>query len=389
VREVVVLDAARTAIGKSFRGGLADVRADDLGSTVIAALLARNDYLQPGDVSELYWGCSLPDHSQGYNTARQVGLLGGLPVTVPAITLSRSCGSALSALRMAAHAIAVGDGEVYVAGGGDSFSLCLGKGFSPADHHPRFTDTRRPDFINFAYMEVFDTAEIVAARYGVTRTEMDEFALLSHSRASRAAAAGYFDSEIVPFELPNGTIFAYDDSPRTDSSFDSLAALRSIAPALGGRVTAGNTCVAGDGAGALILASAEWARMAGAEPLARIAGSSVAGLEPEMMGLGSVPATRALLDRAGMTIRDVDIVEVHENFAAQVIPVCAELHIDPDGQLNPYGGAIAIGHPPGMTGARLVMTLINGLAHRDQQIGLATTCVAGGQGLALMLERLR
>lgn len=386
--DVVILDAARTAVGKSFRGSFTTTRSDDLGGHVIAELLARNPHLEPAQISDLYWGCSLPDHSQGYNVARQVGLLSGLPDTVPALTLSRSCGSAFSAIRMATHAIAAGDGNVYLAGGADNFSMCLGKGFSSADHNPRFVDEDRPDFVNHAYIEVFDTAEIVADAYEVARREMDEFAVLSHQRAVRAAKDGFFDEEIVPFSLPDGSVVAADDSPRADTSLDQLAALRPISPERGGRVTAGNTCVAGDGAAALLLASADWARSAGARPMARILGSSVTGLAPEIMGMGPVAATRALLDRHGLTVADIDVFEVHENFSAQVLPVCAELGIDIDTQLNPFGGAIAIGHPPGMTGARLVGTLVHGLAVRDQQLGVATTCIAGGQGMAVLVERL-
>lgn len=385
---VVVLDAVRTAVGKSFRGSFAGTRSDDLGGHVIAELLARNPYLEPTRISDVYWGCSLPDHSQGYNVARQVALLSGLPDTVPALTLSRSCGSAFSAIRMAAHAIAAGDGDVYLAGGADNFSMCLGKGFSPADHNPRFVEESRPDFVNHAYMDVFDTAEIVADAYNMSRREMDEFAVLSHQRAVRAAKDGFFDAEIAPYSLPDGTVVVADDSPRADTSLDQLAALRPISPELGGRVTAGNTCVAGDGAAALLLASADWARSVGARPTARILGSSVTGLAPEVMGMGPVEATRALLDRHRLTVGDIDVFEVHENFSAQVLPVCDELGIDVDTQLNPFGGAIAIGHPPGMTGARLVGTLVHGLAVRDQRYGIATTCVAGGQGMAVLVERV-
>jgi acetyl-CoA C-acetyltransferase len=385
--EVYILDAARSAVGKSFKGSFTSTRSDDLSATVVAEILGRSPHLDPADVTDLYWGCSLPNHSQAYNFARQVGLLSGLPSTVPALTLSRSCGSAFSAIRMAAHAIAAGDGEVYIAGGADSFTMCLGKAFSAEDHNPRFVDPSRADFVNYAYMEVFDTAEIVAEAKGVGRVDMDEFAVLSHQRAVAAAKEGYFDAEIVPVRRADGVVVAADDSPRADTSLEQLGRLRAISPDRGGRVTAGNTCVAGDGAAALLLSSKESADRSGAVPKARILGSSVAGLAPEMMGMGPVPATEKLLARHGLTTNDIDIFEVHENFSAQVLPVCAELGIDIDRQLNPFGGAIAIGHPPGMTGARLVQTLVHGLEVRDQHLGLATACVAGGQGLSILVER--
>ena len=386
--EVYILDGARTAVGKSFRGSLTTVRSDDLGGHVIAEVLARNPAVQPEDVTDLYWGCSLPDHSQGYNVARQVGLLSGLPDTVPALTLSRSCGSAFSAIRMAAHAIAAGDGDIYLAGGADSFTMCLGKGFSAADYNPRFVDETGPDFITHAYMDVFDTAENVADVYGVGRREMDEYAVVSHERAVKAAKNGYFDAEIVPFRRSDGVVVAADDSPRADTSVEHLAALRPVSPDRGGRVTAGNTCVAGDGAAVVLLASEQWVRSAGARPTAKIVASSVAGLSPELMGMGPVPATRALLERNGLSVNDIDLFEVHENFSAQVLPVCRELGIDMDTQLNPFGGSIAIGHPPGMTGARLVSTLVQGLEVRDQSLGIATACVAGGQGISILVERV-
>ena len=386
--DVLIVDGARTAVGRAFRGSFTDTRSDDLGGHVIAQVLARNPSVPPEAITDLYWGCSLPDHTQGYNVARQVGLLAGLPDSVPALTLSRSCGSAFSAIRMAAHAIAAGDGDIYLAGGADNFTMCLGKGFSADDHNPRFVDERRHDFINHAYIDVFDTAENVAEAYSVGRQEMDELAVLSHNRAVTAAEDGFFKAEIVPFRRPDGVVVASDDSPRADTSVEQLSNLRPVAPQLGGRVTAGNTCVAGDGAAVLLLASETWARAANVPPKARIVGSSVAGLAPEMMGMGPVPATRALLKRHGLSVADIDLFEVHENFSAQVLPVCRELGIDIDAQLNPFGGSIAIGHPPGMTGARLVGTLVHGLEARDQALGIATACIAGGQGISILVERV-
>lgn len=261
--DVLIVDGARTAVGKSFRGSFTEVRSDDLGGHVIAEVLARNPSVRPEAITDLYWGCSLPDHTQGSNVARQVGMLAGLPVSVPALTLSRSCGSAFSAIRMAAHAIAAGDGDIYLAGGADSITMCLGKGFSAEDHNLRFVDETRPDFINHAYMDVFDTAEIVADSYSVGRRDMDEFAVVSHMRAVQAGEDGFFDGEIVPFRRPDGVVVAADDSPRADTSVQQLSALRVVAPHRGDRVTAGNTCVAGDGAAVLVLASERWVRTAG------------------------------------------------------------------------------------------------------------------------------
>ena len=535
--EAVIVAAARTPIGKVGRGTLADVRSDDLGGFAVDRALDQVPALDPAEVTDLYWGCALTYHSQGYNIARQVGLLSRLPDGVPATTMTRACASSLTALRAAVHAVWADDGSAYVVGGSDSYSMVMGRGFDPDDHNPRFTDPARSDYAGPAYIDVFDTAEIVADRYGVTRSEMDAFALESHRRAIAARDSGFWEHEISPYVKADGTVVSDDDCPRANTSLEALAALtpvladwsglggsaenadgggsadgdgafgtrgrgegrgghgvderdRQCSPArgepggwrghgpesqpndsvrpgqhatgdgsgrnggvgdpasrrdqggrvgtawvaggrvdparvagdpvsrddeagvvgdpagrgdeggrvdaarvdaarvAGGRVTAGNTTVAGDGAAALVVMSARRAAELGLTPLARVTATAVSGLAPEVMGMGPVEATRRALARAGQGIGDVDVVECHENFAAQVIPVCRELGIDVERQLNPFGGSLALGHPSGMTGARIVVTLLNALRALDGTLGLATTCAAGGQGLTVVLERL-
>ena len=387
--EAVIVAAARTPIGKVGRGSLADVRSDDLGGFAVDRALDQVPGLDPAEVADLYWGCALTYHSQGYNIARQVGLLSRLPDSVPGTTMTRACASSLTALRAAVHAVAADDGDAYVVGGSDSYSMVMGRGFDADDHNPRFTDPTRPDYAGPAYVDVFATAEIVADRYGVTRSEMDAFALASHRRAIAARADGFWDHEISPYATADGTVVTDDDCPRATTALDALAALKPVLDGDGrGRVTAGNTTVAGDGAAALVVMSAGRAAALGITPLARVTATAVSGLAPEVMGMGPVEATRRALAKAGLAIGDVDVVECHENFAAQVIPVCRELGIDMERQLNPFGSSLALGHPSGMTGARIVVTLLNALRSRDATVGLATTCAAGGQGLTLVLERL-
>jgi acetyl-CoA C-acetyltransferase len=396
--EAVIVAAARTPIGKVGRGSLADVRSDDLGGFAVDRALDQVPALDPAEVADLYWGCALTYHSQGYNVGRQVGLLSRLPDGVPATTMTRACASSLTALRAAVHAVWADDGDAYVVGGSDSYSMVMGRGFDADDHNPRFTDPARPDYAGPAYIDVFDTAEIVADRYGVTRSEMDAFALESHRRAIAARDDGFWKHEISPYPKADGTLVADDDCPRATTSLAALAALKPVLadwPASSGgqvgragRATAGNTTVAGDGAAALVVMSARRAAELGLAPMARVMATAVSGLAPEVMGMGPVDATQRALGKAGLAIGEVDVVECHENFAAQVIPVCRELGIDRERQLNPFGGSLALGHPSGMTGARIVVTLLNALRARDQTLGLATTCAAGGQGLTVVLERL-
>src|SRR6185437_6395225 len=347
--EAVIVAAARTPIGRAGKGSLVGARSDDLGGFVVEQTLGKVPEVDPGEIEDLYWGCALTYYSQGYNIARQVGLLGGLPNSVGATTMTRACASSLTAVRAAAHAIAAGDGTAYMVGGSDSYSMVFGRGFGEDDQNPRFTDEGRPDFVNHAYIDVFDTAEKVADRYQVSRQAMDELALRSHRLAVAARADGFWDREIAPYPLADGETVAADDCPRGDTSMERLAALKPVVPALGGRVTAGNTTVAGDGAAAMLLMSRARAEELGVTPLARVVSSAVSGLEPELMGLGSIEATRKALDRASLKVEDLDIVECHENFSAQVLPIVEELGIDVDRQLNPFGGSLALGHPSGMT----------------------------------------
>jgi len=382
--EAVIVAAARTPIGKVARGSLADVRSDDLGGFAVDRALDQVPGLDPAAVSDLYWGCALTYHSQGYNIARQVGLLSRLPDTVPATTMTRACASSLTALRAAVHAIGADDGDAYAVGGSDSYSMVMGRGFDEADHNPLFSDPSVPGFAGHAYMDVFATAEIVAEQWDVSRAEMDELALSSHQRAVAARDDGFYAREISPFTRSDGVVVADDDCPRPDTSLERLAALKPVlASRPGARVTAGNTTVAGDGAAALVVTSADFAASQGLTPLARVVATAVSGLAPEVMGMGPVEASRRVLGRAGVGMADVDVVECHENFAAQVIPVCRELGIDMDRQLNPFGSSLALGHPSGMTGARLVVTLLNALRETDGSLGLA-----GGQGLSVLVERL-
>lgn len=387
--EAVIVAAARTPIGKVGRGSLAAERSDDLGGFAVDRALDQVPALDPASVADLYWGCALTYHSQGYNIARQVGLLSRLPDSVPATTMTRACASSLTALRAAVHAIGADDGDAYVVGGSDSYSMVMGRGFDESDHNPRFGDPAAPGFAGHAYMDVFDTAEIVASRWNVSRESMDALALSSHRRAVAARDDGFYAREISPYERSDGTVVADDDCPRPDTSLERLAALQPVlADRPGARVTAGNTTVAGDGAAALVVVSSSLASSLGLTPLARVVGSAVSGLAPEVMGMGPVEASRRVLGRAGVAMADVDVVECHENFAAQVIPVCRELGIDMERQLNPFGSSLALGHPSGMTGVRLVVTLLNALRTTDTTLGLATTCAAGGQGLSVLLERL-
>jgi acetyl-CoA C-acetyltransferase len=388
VGDAVIVDYARTAFGRAGRGALAGARSDDMGATVLRAILERNPVLAMEEIVDVYWGCALPHRQQGYNVARQVALLAGLPVTVPGLTFQRSCGSSISALRAAAHAIQAGDGDAYLVGGAESMTSCDGWISSETDKNPKLSDGRHLDFLADVYVSVFDTAEFVAEKFGVSRCDMDAFAARSQHRTALAADRGYFAEEIVPFAAGDGRTVTTDDCPRPNTTVQVLGGLRPICPELGGRVTAGNTCVAADGASALLLMSSERAVELGLRPRARIISSAVSGCEPELMGIGPIEASRRALRRAGVTVEQLDVVECHENFSAQVLPVCDELGIDVAGQLNPNGGALAIGHPPGATGARLVGTLTHALADRDGELGMATTCVAGGMGVAVVLERV-
>jgi acetyl-CoA C-acetyltransferase len=394
--DAVIIDAVRTPIGRAVKGSLKDVRADDLAAIPLRALLERNPQLDPASIVDVMMGAAAGEGEQGYNVARNALLLAGYPVSVPGTTVNRFCASSLQTIRMAFHAIRAGEGDTYVASGVEAVSR-LGGG-APLPFHPQL-DGSEGSLVN-VYIPMGLTAENVAEREGVSREAQDRWAAISQQRAVEAQTSGHFDPEIVPVVVPehtatdeNGdeitvpeTTVTKDDGPRPGTTEEKLAQLK---PAFkpDGTVTAGNACPLNDGAAAVLVMSEEKARELGMKPKARIIASAVASIEPEYMGLGPIPAVRNVLAQAGMTMSDIDIVELNEAFAAQVVPCQQEWGIA-DEQLNPFGGAIALGHPFGMTGARIMTTLLNDLETLDKTIGLETMCVAGGMGMAMIVERL-
>jgi acetyl-CoA C-acetyltransferase len=380
--DAVIVAAVRTPIGRANKGSLVDARPDDLAAFAVDAALKQVPELDRADVVDVMIGCGFPQERQGMNLARRVALLAGLPASVPGTTVNRFCASSLQTIRMAFHAIRAGEGDVFVAGGVESITQVDGYPKDADELHPKLFGDDAP--IANVYIPMGLTAENVAEQWDVSREDMDRYAQRSQERAVAAQDSGFFEREITAWDG-----VAADDGPRRSSTLEKLAELE---PAFkpGGKVTAGNSCPLNDGAAAVVVTSAEKAAELGLEPRARIVASAVSGVEPEIMGVGPIGAVRKVLDRAGMTIDDVDVVELNEAFAAQVLPVSRELGIDPFGeQLNPHGGAIALGHPYGMTGARIMCTLLNDLETRDQTIGLETMCVGGGQGMAMIVERLR
>ncbi len=385
--EAVIVATARTPIGRAYKGSLIEVRADDLAGMAIDALMNKVPDVDRALVDDVILGCGLTHGEQSFNLARPASLLAGMPVTVPATTVNRYCASSLQTIRMAFHAIKHGEGDVFVAAGTESTTRTMGKGFEASDLNPRFLDDSSGDFINHVYIPMGNTAENVAARYGITRERQDEFAKRSQDRAVEAQKNGFFDAEIFTVTTPSGMEVSADDGPRANTTLEKLAEL---APAFqeGGTVTAGNSCPLNDGAAAVLVMSDRKADELGLTPLARIVASSVAGVEPEYMGIGPVPAVTKVLAQAGMSLSDIDLIELNEAFAAQVLACVHQLGIDID-KLNVNGGAIALGHPFGMTGARIMGTLLNGLRVADATYGLETMCVGGGQGMAMIVERLR
>jgi len=384
--EAVIVAAARTPIGRARKGSLADVRPDDLLAFAIRTAVEQVPALDTNEIVDVMVGCGFPQEKQGMNLARRAALLAGLPKRVPGTTVNRFCASSLQTARMAFHAIKAGEGDVYVAAGVESISQVNGYPKDAEELHPRLVGE---DAIANVYIPVGMTAENVAERYDVSRGDMDRFAQQSQERAVAAQTSGFFERELTPYTKDDGTVVSVDDGPRPSSTLEKLAELE---PAFkpDGKVTAGNACPLNDGAAALVIMSDERADEVGLKPRARIVSSAVTGLDPEVMGVGPIDAVRVALGRAGMTIDDIDVMELNEAFAAQVIPVCREVGVDPFSEkLNPHGGAIALGHPYGMTGARIMCTLLNDLETRDLTIGLETMCVGGGQGMAMVIERLR
>lgn len=384
--EAVIVATARSPIGRAYKGSLVDVRADDLAGFAINAVMEKVPEVDRAEVNDVMVGCGLTHHEAGYNMARPAALLGGMPDSVPATTVNRFCASSLQTIRMAFHAIKLGEGDTYVAAGTESVSRTYGKAFDSDDLNPRFTESDRDDFINNVYIPMGNTAENVAEKYGITRERMDEFAKRSQDRAVESQKNGFFDWEITPIEIPDGRTIMADDGPRPNTTLEKLATLQPAFKA-GGLVTAGNSCPLNDGSAAVLVMSEERASELGLRPLARIVASSVVALAPEFMGMGPVGAVRKVLDQAGMSLGDIDVIEINEAFAAQVLASADELGIDMD-KLNPHGGAIALGHPFGMTGARIMGTLLNDLRTLDGTYGLETMCVGGGQGMAMIVERL-
>jgi acetyl-CoA C-acetyltransferase len=379
--DAVIVATARTPIGRARKGSLVDARPDDLVAFAIDAALDAVPELDRAEIADVMVGCGFPQEKQGMNLARRAALLAELPETVPGTTVNRFCASSLQTIRMAFHAIRAGEGHAFVAAGVESITQVDGYPKDAEELHPKLFGDDAP--IANVYIPMGLTAENVAERWDVSREDMDRFAQRSQERAVAAQDSGFFDREVTPWDG-----VARDDGPRRDSTLERLAELE---PAFrpGGKVTAGNSCPLNDGAAAVVVMSDTRARELGIRRRARIIASSVSGVAPEIMGVGPIEAVRKVLAQASMTIDDVDVIELNEAFAAQVLPVCRELGVDPFGEkLNPHGGAIALGHPYGMTGARIMCTLLNDLETLDGTIGLETMCVGGGQGMAMLVERL-
>src|SRR5229473_558295 len=382
----VIAALGRSPIGRARKGSLVDVRPDDLASYVVTKVLEQLPQLERSEIEDLICGCGLPGGEQGHNLGRVISILSRLDV--PGVTVNRYCSSSLMTTRIAAHAIEAGEGDVFLSVGVECVSR-YGSGYpDPPDTFNQKLVPGNTEEYPDAYIAMGQTAENVRIREKISREDMDRYALQSQQRAVRSQDDGFFAREIVPVPLPNGQTFEKDDGPRRNTSLEALAALE---PAFrpDGQVTAGNSCPLNDGAAAVVVMSDARAKQLGIKPLARIVATGLSALEPEIMGLGPIDASRQALARARMTIDDVDILEINEAFAAQVIPSARALGVDPfSDKLNPFGGAIALGHPFGMTGARILCTLLNGLREKDKTFGLETMCVGGGQGMAMIVERL-
>jgi acetyl-CoA C-acetyltransferase len=380
--EAVIVDAIRTPIGRAMKGSLKDVRADDLAAVPIKALVERNPDVDFSETVDVMMGAAFGVGEQGYNVGRNAALLAGLDHHVPGVTVNRFCASSLQTLRMAFHAISAGEGDQYIAAGVEAVSRATDSG--NFEFHSQLDGSEGSAYN--VYIPMGLTAENVAERCNVTREQQDQWAVTSQNRAVDARDSGHFDKEIVSVTTPDGTEVSQDDGPRPGTTMEKLAALQ---PAFkpDGTVTAGNACPLNDGAAAVLVMSADKAKALGLKPRARIVGSTVAAIRPEIMGLGPIPAIQALLAQAKMTMDDVDVVEINEAFAAQIVPCMQDLGIEED-KLNPFGGAIALGHPFGMTGARIMTTLLNDLETLDKQYGIESMCVAGGMGQAMLVERL-
>ena len=404
--EAVIVATARTPIGRAFKGSLKDLRPDDLSVQVVQGLLEQVPGLDPETIDDLYWGCADPSGAHGNNLARVIAVLAGMD-HLPAATVNRFCASSTQTMRMAFHAIKAGEGDTFLVGGVEcvsQYTSFAGAGGSDAEaQNARFaqaqarsaemartnatwTDPREEGLLPDVYLSMGQTAENVATARGVSRQRQDEWGVTSQNRAEQAIADGFFAREILPVTTPDGTVVSADDGPRAGVTLEAVQGLKPVFRE-DGTITAGNCCPLNDGASGVVVMSDTRARELGLTPLARIVSTGVSGLSPEIMGLGPVQASTQALARAGMTIGDMDLYEINEAFAAQVLPSADDLGMDL-GRLNVHGGAIALGHPFGSTGTRIMTTLINGLQTRDGQFGLETMCVGGGQGMAIIVERL-
>ena len=396
--EAVIIATARTPVGRANKGSLTEVRPDDMSAFIIGDVLSKVPGLDPADVEDVIWGIGQPGGEGGYNIARVASILAG--VNAPGVTVNRYCSSSLQTIRMAAHAIKAGEGDCFVSGGVETVSRYMNGAADSGPHNDEFSDSEGrtalrtsgseawapPQGLPDIYIAMGQTAENVAQLKGVSRQAQDEWGVLSQNRAEAARNRGFFEREITPYPLAEGAEARHDDGIREGTTIEGVSQLKPVFRP-DGTVTAGNCCPLNDGAAAVVVMSDAKAAAVGAKPLARIVATGVSALNPEIMGLGPIDACRQALGRAGMTIDDIDHVEINEAFAAQVLPSADELGIDYD-RLNPNGGSIALGHPFGMTGSRIMCTLINGLEDADNTIGLESMCVGGGQGMAMIVERL-
>ena len=383
--DAVIVAAARSPIGRAHKGSLTGTRPDDLLGAVMRHVVESSG-LEPEAVDDVIVGCAMPyGEAQPMNVTRGAAFLAGLPNTVPAATVNRFCASSLEALRMAFHAVKSDEATAVLVGGVESVSRASVPSSDTAGIHPKFVGGSG---IAQIYMSMGETAENVADRYMINRKDMDRFAQRSQERAVSAQKRGVFEREILPISTPEGALVSKDDGPRTNSTLEGLARLEPVFRD-GGRVTAGNSCPLNDGAAAVLVMSADCAKRLGQKPMAQILGSATSGIDPAIMGVGPIEAVKRVLKRTGLSINDIGVFELNEAFASQVLAVCSELDIDPfSDQLNPHGGAIALGHPFGMTGARMMTTLINDLITLDREVGVETLCVGGGMGVAMAIRRL-
>jgi acetyl-CoA C-acetyltransferase len=384
--DAVIVALGRSAIGRARKGSLVDVRPDDLAAHVVTKVLEKVPELDRAEIEDLICGCGLPGGEQGHNIGRVISILARLDV--PGVTVNRYCSSSLMTTRIATHAIEAGEGDVFLSVGVECVSR-YGSGYpdAPDTYNPRLAPGNTDEYPE-VYIAMGQTAENVARREKISREEQDRYAVKSQNAAVKARENGFFDREIIPVPLPNGEMFTKDDGPRPGTTVEVLAALKPVFRE-DGTVTAGNACPLNDGAAAVVVMSERKAKELGLKPIARVLSTGLSALEPEFMGLGPIDASRQALKRAKMTIDDIDILEINEAFAAQVIPSARGIGVDPfSDKLNPHGGAIALGHPFGMTGARILCTLLNGLREKNMTYGLETMCVGGGQGMAMIVERL-